>query len=1095
MLNIILGPAGAGQSEILCRKMVGSSVAHPSSFIAIVPEQSTLKMQRDAVAAHPNHSAMNIDVVSFERLAHRVFEEQGIEESDILDDTGKVLLLRKVLEELKDDLTVYRRKVHMPGFAAEIKSVITELKQYDIDDNGLFLMQEKAGEKGNTLLYDKLGDIRLILEKYNEAFREAYTTREELMDVFAGLIKDSEMIRGAGIYLDGFTGFTPVQYRIIGELMKYAGDITVSLLLPPDRISENDDSLSMFSLSNVTFRKLKEKAAETGTEVSIEQVAHDQKKLDTVICCFPDVYSEVRYIVSEILDGVIKEGKRFRDFACICSDMELYSNIIRDIFREAQVPCFIDCKNDLGSNMLARAVICAMNIVRGRFSADSVLAFLRSGMTDISPDDIDILENYCLEFGINGYGSFSSEFSRNRMLMAKRPDGEPDYFYDLERINTLREQVMDSLSAFYTGCRGSERTAGVYSGSLKRLLVKIKAEKRVLALSAGFYEENEMSEAKEYEQIYGLITDLLDQISGLMADEEISPGEYLNILTGALEEIKVSIIPPSLDAVVIGDLVRTRLDNINVLFIAGVNDGKMPLVSGSAGIITRKDREFLREEHFEIAPAPLEELYIQHFYIYMLLAKPSERLHITYPLADTEGEELQPSYILAELKEMMPGLNIISPEPKNVIWKALAAGRLSEAVKNFEKDSDEDAVLPYDDRKLLRYFAQAEPETLRQIMSGAFYTNKALPIDRQTVMDLYGEKLTGSASRYEQYYECPFRQFLNYGLNIKERPEYEVRAADIGTIYHNSLELYSAGLKEKGLSFRNVSDEESHKLIRECMVEAASSMESGVVTSTLRNEFMLKRMMTVAEKTTDVLRQQVRQGLYEPELFEFSFKEELDGSAAFKGKIDRVDIYDGDDVYVKVIDYKSGNKRFSIRDIYTGRQMQLSAYLIAAVKKTQQDHPGRNVKVGGVYYYLIQDRFVRDEKDAAKKFRMSGVTACDDEAVRAIDTELVPGTGSSIAEISLTGSGIDQRSNAANQQELKNLMRFTAEKISCAGQEIGEGNVSISPAYEKADKNACTYCEYKNVCKFEPGRWGSDYNRLPDDMTEAQMEKEIYGRS
>lgn len=1092
MLKIILGPAYAGQSDMLCKEMVERSAAQPaSSFIAIVPEQSTLKMQRDVVKAHPAHAVMNIDIVSFNRLAHKVFNELGYKESDILNDTGKVLVLRKVLESCREDMLVYKNQVHMPGFADEMKSVITELKQYDIDDAQLSLMQQAAHDSDNSLLCNKLQDIRLIYSRFSEEIEDKYTTQEEVLDIFAKVVSRSDMIRNSHIYMDGFTGFTPIQYKLIEELLKTAADITVTLTLPEEELSDDPQIYDKFSLSNQTYARLRQIALSVGSEIRIEAATGEKSVPNVYKYGADDINSEIVFAAKEILNKVRNEGARFRDFAVICSDMDSYHDVVKNIFDEAGISCFIDYKSRLGENALARYVLAALQAVTERLSFESVFAWLKSGFADISFADICKLENYCLEFGIKGANAWSREFIKNRKIFSQ--SGNEEYFWNLEEINDVRERAIRKLLEFNNGCQGRDKTAADFSDALLELLENDAIEDKIKLMSKTFADTGDMSRSKEYEQIYKLITELICEISDLMGTEKLDIRDYTKLAAGALEEIKVSIIPPSLDAVVVGDLTRTRLEDVRFLFIAGINDGKLPAIASSMGLFTQREREFLKEENFNLAPTALENLCTQNYYIYMLMMKPSDSLYLSYASMNMAGEQLMPSYIMGDLEFLVPGINVeeIQDIP-NETWKVQAAREVADAARELSEQSVA-ADISEKSQQLMRFFETNEPQILRQAISGAFYSNKPLPLEQQTALALYGDKLKASVSRYEKYYECPFKHFMSYGLEIRERPEYEVKATDIGNIYHGSLELYAKKIKERGLSFRNITDTESREITRECVSEVTAEMANDAAAESARNKYMLERIAEVACKTTDVLRDHVKKGKFEPELFELAFETDDGESTIFKGKIDRVDIYDGDDMFVKIIDYKSGAKKFEIKDMYMGIQLQLAAYLGAAIEEVKKRNPGRQVLPGGVYYYLIQDSFVNPGEES-KKYQMSGLTNCDHGIPDAIDSDARLNGKSNIVSIGYGKSGDFSNSSViANSDEFAHMIKFAHDKISAVSRELKAGDVKIAP-YISGNSNGCTFCEYRDVCKFEPCKWGSDYNDSIEGVDKKDMEREIYGR-
>lgn len=1108
MLHLVTGPDSSHISRLLQRSLIGDSLQQPEDhYIAIVPEQATLQMQRSLTAAHPRQALMNIDIVSFGRLASGVFEETGYRMHSILNDTGKVLILRKVLMECREDLLVYRNKVRMPGFAEQIQSTITELRQYAIDDNDLFLMQESAEREGHRLLVRKLQDIRLIYRRFNETIAQKYATQEEILSVLARLAGDSRIICGSHIYIDGFTGFTPVQYRLIRELLRFAADVTVTVTMPEALTGRQE----MFALSRTTLQKLHNIAQELKMPVRMYPDDHQALVPETFVYAAPDIRSEILNLSEQILHGVRTQNLRFRDFAVVLSDMEAYHHIVQEVFEQAGIPCFIDYKKPLGDNVLARFVLAALELVAERFSYDSVFTCLKCNMCKVPREQLHELENYCLAFGIRGVSAWKKDFSKNRSRKSGMSGKDTGEYWDLTEINRIRREASRDLLQFYEKCSGKGHTAGEISDALQELLKQIGAKEQMEACSDMFYDLGKTSLGKEYEQIYSAVVSLTDQIRDLMGEEVITAREYRDLLTGAMEDLRVGIIPPVLDAVPVGDLIRSRIENPKRLFLLGVNDSRIPSAPVNAGVLTAQERSFLKNEDFELAPDSLESLYTQYFYLYLLFTRPKETLFLSWARMGTDGEAQRPSYLLGSLKDILPGIEPKTEESEKeaapfvqepVLWTERAADLIAAAIRReadrFGPEDLKDGDFSTFEQNLMGYFARSHEAQFQQILDGAFFTNRPLDLDPQTVMDLYGEVLAGSVSRYERFYECPFRHFLDYGLALEKRQEFEIQAADLGTVYHESLELYSRKLQEKKMTFRNVSDTDSDALAREAVAEAASKMPGDILHSSERSLYLLKRMENITRKTVDVLRMQVRQGLYDPDQYEMAFHVEQQDGASFHGKIDRVDLYDGEDIFVKIIDYKSGKKKFSVRDIYSGLQLQLTAYLQAAMDKVQKKHPDCSVRPGGIYYYLIQDRYLHMEDDADEKHRMSGLTNRDEEALRAIDTESGPGmkrTKSTVAAIAYTKNGIDTRSQIAGDQEFSHLMRFVEERIRDAACRIRKGEVDIRPYCDGDDKSACTYCDYSGVCKFEAGKWGSDERRIGEDLTEAQIKQEVFGGS
>ena len=1084
MLRLITGSVRSGLTRQTVSDMVREATLNRNrKFIYIVPEQFTLKTQQTVVELHPDHACMNIDVVSFDRLAHVVLAKLGRDAADILDDSGKALVLRNVLDKIRDDLIVYGSKVRSAGFVEETKSLITEFRQYGIDDNDLYMMQSSTAVD-NDLLYSKLQDIRLIYRTFNEAIEDRYITAEDVLDVFARHLPESDFITGSSIYLDGFTGFTPIQYRIISIMLRSA-DVTCSISATPDDIKENCPEYDLFALPSETYFRLADLAKEAGTGLEVCEVREETDggiRVLSTACA--DMRDEASFVVSEILRLVRNEGCRFRDIAVLTSDMEAYHDTLGRTFRSAGISAFIDYKTEFRDNLLVRFIMSALAVSAEGLNHEQVFAFLKTGLTGLDRDELALLENYCLEFNIKGRARWENDFSANRELRSGA------MAWDLEQMNDIKKRAIDPLLLFYGRTSRGEKSAAVYCLSMKKLLEGYGAARRIDELAGRFEGSGELTLALQYGQIYGKVTELLDKISGLLGSERMTAPEFAGMMENGINEIKIGTIPPSLDALVVGDLTRTRLGDISHLFVMGMNDGLIPSAGSGSSLFTQREREQLRMD-FEIAPTLLENLYVQRYYLALAFNKPRESLYLTYATSTSSGEQLNPSCVFEDLEELIPcmkeRIHSVHRQGDDIVWRESALKKASAELRIMSAGGEADNM------SVLEYLANAEPETVRLLLRGATFTNRQSALDGQIALDLYGEVLQGSVSRYETYFMCPYRHFLNYGLRLEKRREYEVEATDLGTIYHEALERYSNMIRQEGFTFRTISDDDSHRIIEECVTQAIEGIGNDVLSSTSRNEHFKKRIARISSRTTDVLREHVKAGLFEPEAFEYSFKEKLSDDIVFRGMIDRIDIYDAGDIFVKIIDYKSGRKKYSLKDIYSGLQLQLVAYADSAIKEIRKKNPGRNVVPGGIYYYLVNDSYVKPE-EAEKKYRMSGLTLGEGEVISAMDSGLgrEGRTSSSIIPVSLTKSGaLDSRSTTAGRDEFDNLIGFVSGKITQAGEGIRNGDISLSPYWENDKHNGCSFCDYKDICKFESGRFGTEWRECEKD--DDRIREAVYG--
>ncbi len=850
----------------------------------------------------------------------------------------------------------------------------------------------------------------------------------------------------------------------------------------------------MFYLANESINRLKKAAGNAGCKV--EEIRLDKSMQSgegvrsgiTLKCCSNSA-DEIKFAAGKIRTLVREESYRYRDIAVLTTDLEGSERDIKKIFHEADIPVFVDLKENTDSSLPVRYIFRALETAETNMENGALFGFLKLGLSGIPADDIAKLENYCLEFNIRGINAWTREFKKNRKLY-----GNDGYFWDLGYINSLREKVAGITAEFVRKLNLKDLTADDCCRALKDLLQEQDIRTKVLSEAEEMEEEGDRTAVSRYSQILDKLEETLELISKLFGDEKIPVTEFQEMMKTGIRETEIAVIPPTLDVCMAGDITRTRLPDVKALFVLGANEGKLPSAKEAGGLFTQRERAFLKE-NFEIAPTVTEDIYSQQYYLYLCFNKPAEALFITWAQFGGDGGELRRSCILDDLETYVTGDitydnvgNLESP------WKEEALLQISGQVRDFAESGDPQCI----DRPLLRFFAEADPESIRQIAAGAFYTNSQTPLDGRVALDLYGGKLKGSVSRFERFYECPYKHFLNYGMGLEKRPEYEIKTTDLGTIYHGAIEKYSLRLAEEGYSFRTVDDETSHRISAECVNEQIDSMDGDIFESSARNGYLRQRIGQITEKTTDVLREQVKAGLFEPAEFEYRFTDSQSfDNVSFGGIIDRIDIYDGGDIYVKIIDYKSGNKAFDIADIYNGTQLQLVAYMKEAMREAEKKNPGRKVHPGGVYYYLIKDNYIKEKEKQADKNKMSGLTMCDGEIPQAVDRALEHGGVSHIIDVKYNTSGMPApASKIAGEAEFVNLMDFTGKRIEEAAARILAGEVEIAP-YRSGTQTGCKFCDYADVCRFEDGRFGTCYReeKAEGEGTEKEnIEREIYGR-
>ena len=1144
-LQLIIGGSGTGKTTLMYQKLIAHSMAdrHPACY-AVVPEQFTMETQKNIVELSGRQGTMAIDIVSFQRLAKRIFDEAGFNRLKVLDDTGKCFILRKIIEENKNQFTVFGAKAGMAGFIEEMKSMISEFYQYGIVGDKFDDMLKTAAKR--PLLHAKLKDVKLCMEKLNEFLGDRFTMNEELLSRACGFIEKSEIIRDSYITFDEYTGFSPVQYRMIRELLKYAKDVCVAVTLREagkiDYGKENEADI--FRLSMKTINKLKIMAKEENVEIysdviltenyrlqnkgallyleknifrygvkpydkrtvnSVENGAQEDSEISLHIC--DNTAAEAEYVAYTI-NSLVRQGRyRYKDIAVVTTDIESDNRYIEEKFRKHSVPCFVDCKRSVMANPMVETIRAVLNIISDNFSYESVFGYLKSGMSGLNRTEIDLLENYVITHGIRGRKKWMTPIEDER-----------------EEYEAARRKVLEDILDFYDTFKSSRKiTVCSALTALHNLVLRLQMEEKLEDITQKLIGYGDLSRAKELKQTYGIITELFDKLVFLVGDEMVNARELLAMLESGFEDIKVSIVPPTLDRVVVGDIERTRLNKVKVLFLIGVNDGLIPKAGKNVGVMTREERNFLYENGIELSPTMRENAFIQKFYLYLMLTKMSDRLYLSFKRSGSDGGSKRPSYLVNLIVGMIRSVHVTDETlheegelPKKITNLKAAYSYVAENMHKFialKLTNEEERIFAQ-----LYITCAKNGMDMEKLLSASTVAVKPTHIDRAVARVLYGENMHNSVSRLETFAECAYRHFITYGLSLNDRREYDVLKTDIGVVYHRVMELFFEKAMKRNLSFDKIDNAMRNLMVGECVSEIAGSELGKVFEDTGRNQYMLDKIQKVSDKTIWILQQQINAGDFIPSEFEFHFSSDRgldrlkylydDGSQmGLRGVIDRIDYYkDGDDIYVKIIDYKSGSKKFEINDVYNGLQLQLVIYMEAALAHAGKKYPGKNIIPAGMFYYNIDNPAIKEEEltdtgDEEKnreyldrlvlsKQKINGVVSDEEKVLRAFDNDIDKiqegGDTSLYVPVSYNKKGgFKSNSSQIDRLSMDCMLSYVHNKVGKFGQEILEGEISVNPYYQlKGKGTACDYCEYYAICGFDKNLNGARYRLLNKEKAE-----------
>ncbi len=1159
-LRFCFGGSGAGKSRQLYEYITKWADKEPDrNFLFLVPDQFTMQVQVELVNASSHGGIMNIDVLSFGRLAHRIFEETGCGTGTVLDDTGKSLVLRKVAAGLKDEMPVIGKNLNKIGYIHEVKSAVSEFMQYGISVEQAGKLAEFA--KGRGALYRKLKDLETIYRGFQEYISKRFITTEETLSLLADAVGKSKIIKDSVVVFDGFTGFTPIQYRLIQELMKLTKEVIVSITID---IRENPfqtgGEQELFYLSKKTTADLCRLAKEANIKRTDDiymkntplprfkgnrELAHLEQNLfrypwkvydEEAATASSSIHiaetlnpaGEVQQVCIRIKKLVLEEGYCYRDIAVVTGDLETYGDYFEREALVYDIPFFIDRTRGLLLNPFIEYIRSALKMVLQNFSYETVFHYLRCGLMDFTPEEIDRLENYVLACGIKGKKKWSQAFVRKSGDFLAAPEEEVPaadaqqadsaqarQLRALKELNDIRERMMEQLAPLLE----KRRTAGELVRTLYDFIVAGKIQEKLAVYEQEFRENGEPEKAREYAQIYRLVMELLEQIISLLDKEPMTLQEFADILDAGFGEIQVGTIPGSVDRIVVGDMERSRLKQVKVLFFLGVNDGNIPKNNSKSRIISDIDREFLQQSDFELAPTPRQQMYTQRLYLYMNMTKPSQRLYLSFSRISSQGKSIRPSYLIERIEKLFPQIAIEKVHDSQAAFDqivgkkdglSLLAKELREYAKGREgRISEEELYSLYriyeGDKKYSCYAGKLAQAAFEQ------YTHK--PLAKAVARALYGKMLENSVSRLERYAACAYSHFLQYGLMLKEREEFRFEQVDLGNIFHEVLEIFAGKLSKNNYTWFDFPEEEGDQLLYQALQECTLPYGENVLYSNARYEYMTERMYRILKRTIRTLKAQLRQGDFVPASFEMSFQrvENLeavnialseDEKMKLRGRIDRIDTCEDEEhIYVKVIDYKSGNKKFDLAALYYGLQLQLVVYMNVAAQITAAKHPDKEVVPAALLYYHVADPLLKTEgeltpqeldRELLKELRTTGIVNKDEQVISLLDKNF--SDKSLIVPVERKKDGtFSLRSSVIDRQDYETVSAFVNHKIRQFGREILNGNVEINPC-EQGGKSSCTYCAFKGVCDFEAGIPGYETRILtdyPKDELIDRMNKEM----
>lgn len=1139
-LKIIYGRAGTGKSTFCINQIKKKINNSPTNkLILLVPEQFTFQTENKVLSAIGERYVLNAEVLSFKRLAHNVFNECGGATRTIMGDAGKSMLIFKVLEDLGDNMTVFKNASRQKGFIDIASKTITEFKKYNVNNEVLDLTINEIEDENLKMKMEELKDV---FNEFNSRLHEGYVDEEDQLLLLNEKLDGCSLYDGAEIWIDEFSSFTPNQLSVIGKLLKRAKSVNITLSIDEVNLPKGESDL--FVATKNTEKRLMNLIQEEGIAFNgyinlnedipyrfkeNKELAHIERQL----YAYPfkqyrgknnslrlyranNNYDEIEFVAKDILRLVREKQYRFKDISVICRDVDNYEKVVSAIFAEYEIPYYIDKKIDIASNPLIVFINSAVDIISKNWTYESMFKYLKTGLIKEfrgieGAELIDELENYVLAYGIKGK-KWMEEWVNYSSSILKEEDISEENKQRLERLNDIRETIVTPLDDLNKQCKG-KKTLKEFATILYEFLDSKLDIMDTLDKYVEYFKENDMAiEAKEYSEVRDIFIDVLEQAVDVLGNEVMDLNEFMKVLNIGLSQYEMGLIPVALDQVNIGDITRIKSRGTKALYIIGVNDGVLPSASKEEGILSDNDREILLEKGISLASDTRTKIFEEQFLVYTAFTIAEEYLVVTYPLADFEGKSQRPSIIVHRLKKILPnvkeeseGFKLVNDKYDKISAKLPTLNELMIAIrKNYDGAEIEDYW------KYVYHWYLREPkwkERIEYVKKGLEYTNLENNISKEKAKKLYEDnknKISLSVSRLERYAQCPFAYYIQYGLKAKDRKIYEFTAPDLGSFMHEILDEFTNEIKEKDLKWSDLSKENCRNIINALVDNQVKNNKSSILNSSKRYSYFTDRFKRILTKSVMVISEQMKRSdfeIYKNELaFGFSkdvnsIKLDLPSGESFylNGRIDRVDKLNLDgETYLRIIDYKTGSKKFDLNKFYNGLQMQLLVYLDALINNSENIVENQAMP-GAILYFRIDDPILKSKGDLTeeeiksevlKELKLEGLLLDDVKVVKAMDNTLEPGTHSLIIPANMKKAG-DLGKNKAliTMEQFELLRKYVNEKMVEICQNMIEGKIDIEPC--KENKNiVCDYCNYSHICQFDSSLEDNRYKVIPKKKEE-----------
>ena len=1075
MLHLILGRADTGKTA----RVVEALRAHQKKgerAILLVPEQYTYEAER--LLAEALGGLLGVQVFSFSRLTERVLSLSG-KTRPFLSELGHRMVIRRAIDQRKNDLKLFSRAAEGAGFAQELQGIFQDIKRAGLTPDALDALIVRLPQE--LPLTDKLSDISILYRETEDYLQTRYLSLDDAASEAARLLPES-FVAGAPVYIDGLDHPNRQVLAFIGELICACPSVTITLRI--DCVQQADEEV--FEPEREVLLLLREVAERAGVTVSEERLCEQTNRADPLmrhiernLFAYPaavyqgnaekltlfgssDRRAEAEALAGAILTFAREKNIRFREMAVVVSDLDAYAGLIRRACAKRGIPIFLDRKRPLAGHAAAEAVLSAVSYVANGFHADDLLRYLKSGFANCAEEDAEELDLYVRRTGLRG------NVLNKPLTRAMPSDGA-------ERARTCAALALEPLQKGLARASVQEQVRALY-----QFLLQIELQTQLEARAEELQQQERLADMQEHAQVWNLLVSLLDQMSEILGVLKIGRAGFARLLEEGMQGAAIGVVPGTADQGVVGDVVRTRSRRVRALFVVGANDGLLPRPQQNDGLLDDAEIKELQNQGARVRKTSSELTALDRLDLYTALSKTDEYLYVSFAYGDG-GSELSPSPLVERLVTICPDCTKKSDIESGDALPDCAAEALTLTASDLRRFRDEGAC-PARLPALIEWLTRQDgTRKLTQRMIEESAANfLPLTIPRETAAALYGKTVPMSASRLESFNSCPFQHFVRYGLRASETREFTERAADLGEFYHAALESFVRAVNEKELNWKLLQDVEALAILDESLPSVIANHHDGILLENERMRATLFLLVETLRQSVLAIVSQMRAGSFAPVQTEvrFGFGAPFPpirivspdgGEALIGGVIDRVDraVVGGREL-LRIVDYKTGGRDFDFAGVLQGLTLQLPLYLLAAAERTETR--------AGLYYMPIAQPVVSDaeediESAAIEAFRLKGLTLSEPLVIRASDNVLAGGKSAVLYRVEQTGEE-DYAGSVCTSSEMEALLSLAKKKSEQTLSRMLSGDLAASPAARKKRQEACIYCDYKSVCRFDPKQPG-----------------------